>query len=66
MKDRLANAGFHLLGRGDTKPGNSLERIWRFIYPEDVIQGSTAEEQGRALGRWVIDAFEQVQTILAE
>jgi hypothetical protein len=66
MKDRLANAGFHLLGRGDAKPANTLERIWRFIYPEDVIQGSTAEEQGRALGRWVIDAFEQVQTILAE
>ena len=64
-KDRLAHVQFQLLGRDDTKE-SKRERIWRLIYAGDVIQGSSVEEQGRALSRWVKDAFEQVQTILAD
>jgi hypothetical protein len=63
-KDRLAKDRFHLLGQDDMKV-SKRERIWRFTYPEDVIQGSSLEEQGAAVGRWVNDAFEKVHTILA-
>ncbi|MGI8757285.1 MAG: hypothetical protein ACR2MB_15800 [Acidimicrobiales bacterium] len=38
--------------------GNEYERFHRVGRPHDVLRGTTLEEQGQSLGRWVNAAFE--------
>jgi hypothetical protein len=34
-------------------------RLWRSLYPEQLMVDQTVEEQGRRLGEWVVESFRQ-------
>jgi hypothetical protein len=64
VKEHLAEARFRLIGKGDLS-GNTAERIWRLVYPEDVLAGASLKDQGEVLARWLTAGFEEVEAILA-
>lgn len=33
-------------------------RLWRFLYPEQLMADDTLEAQGRRLGAWIVETFE--------
>jgi hypothetical protein len=33
-------------------------RLWRFLYPEELLAEKSIDEQGRRLGRWIVESFE--------
>ncbi|HYB27843.1 MAG TPA: hypothetical protein VEF89_14590 [Solirubrobacteraceae bacterium] len=62
--DELTNARFHLLPK-QLLVGGPWDRIWRRGYPDELLAGTTLQEQGHALARWAVDAFEELHDILA-
>ena len=33
-------------------------RLWRFLYPEELLVEKTIDAQGERLGRWIVESFE--------
>jgi len=33
-------------------------RLWRFLYPEELLVEKSLDEQGKRLGHWVVDSFQ--------
>jgi hypothetical protein len=60
VTSRLREADFVLYGKRNLR-NNSRDRIWRVAYPDEVLAGGTLEDQGQAMGRWIVNAFEDVQ-----
>ena len=62
--DRLTGAGFKLLRKSDLL-SNPWDRVWKRAYPDELVAGASLRQQGDAVGRWVVESFEQLNDILA-
>jgi hypothetical protein len=49
----LRNGGFYVY------KGN-YQRVWKFLYPEQLLAATTLEEQARLLADWVVTTFEHL------
>lgn len=65
VAEALASAGFQLFTR-EMLRGNSYDRIWLCGEPKELLVGGSLEEQGDALGRWIVDRFRDLERIAGE
>jgi hypothetical protein len=35
-------------------------RLWRFLYPEELLIVESIDEQGKRVGQWVVESFQHL------
>lgn len=65
VREQLQRSGFALWAAGDLR-WKDYDYIVMTAYPDELLAGKSIQEQGTAVGHWVLETFNLATTALAD